>query len=42
MTGVPFWLHWREALRFWSITAPVLLLGAYVFRRLKPEFADVL
>ena len=42
MTGVPFWLHWREALRFWSVTGPVLMLGAYVFRRLKPEFADVL
>jgi ABC-type polysaccharide/polyol phosphate export permease len=42
MTGVPFWLNWQEALRFWSVTGPVLLLGAYVFRRLKPDFADVL
>lgn len=42
MTGVPFWLHWREALFFWSVAGPVLLLGGYVFRRLKPDFADVL
>jgi ABC-type polysaccharide/polyol phosphate export permease len=42
ITGVPFWLHWREAVRFWSVTGPVLFLGAYVFRRLKPEFAEVL
>lgn len=27
---------------FWSITLLILVLGAYVFRRLKPEFADVL
>jgi lipopolysaccharide transport system permease protein/teichoic acid transport system permease protein len=42
ITGVPFWLHWQDALRFWLLTGPVLLLGAYVFRRLKPDFADVL
>jgi lipopolysaccharide transport system permease protein/teichoic acid transport system permease protein len=42
MTGVPFWLHWRGAMCFWFVAGPVLLLGAYVFRRLKPEFADVL
>jgi lipopolysaccharide transport system permease protein/teichoic acid transport system permease protein len=42
MTGVPFWLNWREAIRFWSVTGPVLVVGAYVFRRLKPDFADVL
>ncbi len=42
ITGVPLWLHWREALCFWLVTGPVLLLGAYVFKRLKPEFAEVL
>jgi ABC-type polysaccharide/polyol phosphate export permease len=42
LTGVPFWLRWREALCFWSVTIPVLMLGSYVFRRLKPEFSDVL
>lgn len=42
ITGVPLWLHWREALCFWLVTGPVLLLGAYVFKRLKPEFAEIL
>jgi ABC-type polysaccharide/polyol phosphate export permease len=42
MTGVPFWLHWGGALRYWFVAGPVMLLGAYVFRRLKPEFAEVL
>jgi ABC-type polysaccharide/polyol phosphate export permease len=36
------WLDWRKALRFWAVTGPVFLIGAYVFRRLKPDFADVL
>jgi ABC-type polysaccharide/polyol phosphate export permease len=42
ITGVPLWLQWREALCFWLVTGPILLLGAYVFRRLKPEFAEML
>jgi ABC-type polysaccharide/polyol phosphate export permease len=37
-----FWSDWHSALRFWIVTGPVLLIGAYVFRRLKPNFADVL
>lgn len=41
-TGVPFSAHGMEAKRFWSITLVVLLIGAYVFKRLKAEFADVL
>lgn len=42
LTGVPFWLNWRDALYFWFVTSPILLLGAHVFRRLKPEFAEML
>lgn len=42
ITGVPLWRLWREGVYFWLITGPVLLLGAYVFRRLKPEFAEML
>lgn len=38
----PFWLDWTGALRFWGLSAGIFLLGAYVFRRLRPEFADVL
>jgi ABC-type polysaccharide/polyol phosphate export permease len=42
ITGVPLWLNWREALCFWLVSGPILVLGAYVFRRLKPEFAEML
>jgi lipopolysaccharide transport system permease protein/teichoic acid transport system permease protein len=38
----PFWIDWTGALRFWGIAAAIFLLGSYVFRRLRPEFADVL
>lgn len=39
---VPFWQHGWYTLYFWAITFFTLLLGAYVFRKLKPQFADVL
>jgi lipopolysaccharide transport system permease protein/teichoic acid transport system permease protein len=42
ITDQAAWMNWRGGLRFWAITGPVFLLGAYVFRRLKPDFADVL
>jgi lipopolysaccharide transport system permease protein/teichoic acid transport system permease protein len=31
-----------QALFFWGVTFILLGIGSYVFRRLKPEFADVL
>lgn len=37
-----FLTDWRSAARFWLVTGPVLLFGAYVFKRLKPNFPDVL
>lgn len=39
---VPFWNHAMYTLYFWCFTAMTLLLGAYVFRKLKPQFADVM
>lgn len=39
---VPFWHHGLYTMYFWVVTCGMLLLGAYVFRRLKPQFADVL
>ncbi|BDD89127.1 ABC transporter permease [Desulfofustis limnaeus] len=39
---VPFWHHTLHTLYFWAITLFILLAGAYVFRKLKPQFADVL
>lgn len=38
----PFWLNLREGLHFWFITLFFLVLGALVFRRLKPHFPDIL
>jgi ABC-type polysaccharide/polyol phosphate export permease len=39
---VPFWHHWQMTLYFWSITLFVFALGATIFLRLRPHFADVL
>lgn len=38
--GVPFWEHPRETLYFWSLTLFMLGIGAFFFKRLKPQFAD--
>jgi lipopolysaccharide transport system permease protein/teichoic acid transport system permease protein len=39
---VPFWHHpWLTAY-FWFVAAAAFVLGALIFRRLKPQFADVL
>ncbi|SNB46619.1 ABC transporter permease [Geobacter sp. DSM 9736] len=37
-----FWEHWAQTLYFWSVAMFFLLIGAVVFRRLRPHFADVL
>lgn len=38
------WVHerWLETLVFWGIVGILFLIGAYVFRKLRPLFADVL
>ncbi len=40
--GVGFWQHPYQTLYFWLVCGAALLLGVYVFRKLKPQFADVL
>jgi ABC-type polysaccharide/polyol phosphate export permease len=40
--GPPFWSDLWAAAGFWAAAVVVLAAGAHVFRRLKPEFADVL
>jgi len=40
--NVPFWKHPNLTLYFWGVTAFVLLLGIFVFRRLRPHFAEVI
>jgi lipopolysaccharide transport system permease protein len=39
---VPFWTHWQMTLYFWGITGFIFMLGAIIFLRLRPHFADVL
>lgn len=39
---VPFWHHGAYTIYFWAFAILSLLTGGWVFRRLKPQFADVL
>lgn len=38
----PFAGGWREGVYFWGVALLMLALGVFLFRRLKPHFADVL
>ncbi len=38
----PFWSHPKLTLYFWSCTLTIFCLGALIFKRLKPQFADTL
>jgi lipopolysaccharide transport system permease protein len=40
--GVPFWQHGELTLIYWAITGIVFVVGAIIFIRLRPHFADVL
>ncbi len=37
-----FWEHAGLTVYFWAVTIAVFVLGAFIFRRLRPHFADVL
>jgi len=37
-----FWQHPGQTVYFWCVLAVLLVLGSFVFRRLRPHFADVL
>ncbi len=39
---IPFWADWRLMLYFWCFTLAVWLAGYCLFKKLKPQFADVL
>jgi len=39
---VPFWNHLSLTIYFWFVTAVIFVLGALIFRRLKPGFAEVI
>jgi ABC-type polysaccharide/polyol phosphate export permease len=38
----PFWSHYRTGGMFWGVSLFVFVVGGLVFRRLKPDFAEVL
>jgi len=40
--SIPFWENPKSGVYFWLVNLMVFLLGGLVFRRLKPEFAEVL
>ena len=39
---VPFWHHLYYTIYFWLCAGTLLVLGAFIFKKLKPQFADVL
>ncbi len=39
---IPFWKHPYQTLYFWIVTISLFVGGIYVFKRLQPQFADVL
>ncbi|MDP2991022.1 MAG: ABC transporter permease [Kiritimatiellota bacterium] len=39
---IPFWADWPLMLYFWGFTLAVWLAGYCLFKKLKPQFADVL
>ena len=40
--AVPFWEHPVETLYFWVINSCIVVVGALIFQKLKPQFPDVL
>ncbi|MCK4487257.1 MAG: ABC transporter permease [Desulfobacterales bacterium] len=38
----PFWRHPRQTLYFWVVAIAIFIIGALIFKKLKPQFADVL
>lgn len=41
-TDIWFWQHPLQTLYFWSFALIQLVIGAYVFHKLRPQFADML
>lgn len=39
---VPFWKHPEITIYFWTVAIFLFIVGALIFRRLRPHFADVL
>jgi len=39
---IPFWKHPYQTLYFWAVATTAFVVGALIFKKLKPHFADVL
>ncbi len=37
-----FWEHWRQGAYFWAVSLVVFALGGLLFRKLKPDFPEML
>ena len=42
ITGIAFWERGPIGIYYWAVTAMVFVLGAVVYQRLRPHFADIL
>lgn len=40
--GKGFWTHPNETIYFWVVTGIFIVFGSFVFRKLRPQFADVI
>jgi lipopolysaccharide transport system permease protein/teichoic acid transport system permease protein len=40
--NIPFWDHPLQTLYFWGLSFLIFFIGLFVFKRLKPHFADVI
>jgi ABC-type polysaccharide/polyol phosphate export permease len=38
----PFWRHPHQTVYFWIVAIAIFIIGALIFKKLKPQFADVL
>jgi len=38
----PFWINWEEGIYFWVTSCLFFVVGVFVFKKLKPHFADVI
>jgi ABC-type polysaccharide/polyol phosphate export permease len=40
--NIQFWNHPLQTIYFWSLSILIFIIGVFVFKRLKPHFADVI
>ena len=39
---IGFWENWQMTIYFWCVALAIFGIGVFLFRRLKPHFADIL